>query len=56
MPLVYTNRQSFPFRAFHWWRTYYETMHYSPVNNDKKSLAPLHGHATFRLPKTADVF
>ena len=32
-----------------------ETMHYSPVNNEKKSRAPSHEHATFGLSKTANV-
>ena len=33
-----------------------ETMHYSPVNNEKKSRAPSREHATFGPPKTANVF
>ena len=33
-----------------------ETMHYSPVNNGKKSRAPSREHATFGPPKTANVF
>ena len=33
-----------------------ETMHYSPVNNEKKSRAPSREHATFGPLKTANVF
>ena len=33
-----------------------ETMHYSPVNNEKKSRAPSREHATFGPLKTAKVF
>ena len=33
-----------------------ETMHYSPVNNEKKSRAPSREHATFGPPKAANVF
>ena len=33
-----------------------ETMHYSPVNNEKKSRAPSREHATFGQTKTANVF
>ena len=33
-----------------------ETMHYSPVNNEKNSRAPSREHATFGPPKTANVF
>ena len=32
-----------------------ETMHYSPVNNKKKSRAPSREHATFGQPNTANV-
>ena len=65
--LLYTNRQSFPFHAFHWRRAYHVRLaksncfpRFSARGRQciihrwitKKSRAPSHEHATIAQPKT----
>ena len=57
--LLYTNRQSFLFHTFHWWRAYHVRLTKSNLesaregdnalfmNNEKNSRAPSREHATF---------
>ena len=59
--LLYTNRQSSHFHAFHWWRAYLE-IRLCPSHGyrgiTKKSRAPSsrsREHAIFRQPKSANV-